>query len=151
MTDDPENPSDNIVRLPPDGHKRKRPGGRTPEGKGNGFVFKPASGIAARGAGFGGPANGPGQHGSVPGSGRTAQNVREKAERIAAFNDMIFDLAMQSESESTRLQAAIAGLNRLEGAPINKQIVYEADSIKELTDDELREQLEELRRKGTGA
>lgn len=149
MTDDPEAPDQtNIINLPPGGHKRKRPGRNDPASKGQGFIFKPASGIPAKGAGIGGPARG----NPVPGPpGRTASNIREKAERIAAFNDMIFDLAMQSESESTRLQAAIAGLNRLEGAPINKQIVYEADSIKELTDDELRDQLEELRRKGTGA
>lgn len=148
MTDDPNDPpdSDNIIRLPPGGHKRKRPGGRTPQGKGNGYIEKPP-----RGPGYGGPAKGPGQHGPAQLSAPRSALVQAKAERVAAFNDMIFDLAMAGESENIRLQAAIAGLNRLEGAPINKQIVYEADSIKELTDDELREQLEELRRKGTGA
>lgn len=121
MTDAPDD--ENVIALrPPGGHKR-RPGGRTSEGKGKGV-----SGIPAGGPGYGGPARPdewkqPGR----PGSGdllRENHSSKFKPDDVAqeALETMV-GIMRTSEYEATRLAAAEKVLNRIEGTPIARTIV----------------------------
>jgi len=98
-------------------------------------VAKRVGNGAGKGVGWGGPAKG---QGAAPyakgeplrpkqGTGRTAEAVDAKADRIAMLTANLEHLALSAEREETRVSATIAALNRLEGLPIARQITAETN------------------------
>lgn len=108
---------------------------------------RPASGIPASGIPAGGFIYSPprGNTGKTP-----AEMVTTKAERVAALEALFYNIAMdEAQQPCNRLNAATRLHAILEGTPIQRQVRAEVDSVAELTDLELKRELEEIRRTGT--
>ena len=94
---------------------------------------KPASGIPAKGEGWGGPAKGastsrikPGDPDGIQALSRDASVADRREARIAALKAKLEDLAFNAQREETQLSAAVALLNREEGMPVARQITADA-------------------------
>lgn len=135
----PDDP-DNVVSLKPQkGDVWRKRGVYDEKKKASGI---PASGISATGnqaeMGWGGPSRASGLH-----PAKLAD--LSHAEQVARLRQILSDLAEGAQTENIRMQASIALLNRIEGAPVQKQIVANVDSVKEMSDPELNEALEKIK------
>lgn len=102
------------------------------------------------GAGWGGPAKGAGNptprppFDGTPGPGRGHYSIkgeekRARDERLAEeMRALYYDVAMTpDEPTPNRLAAATHLLNRIEGAPIARQVTAQIDDLSQLTDEQL--------------
>lgn len=118
---------DNIVNIKP---KRLRKDGLpfTP-GPGRGHKIK-MNDRPPTGAGIGGPAKGAsrssgkiGEHTENWGRMEPVRRVQKIADKEAAAEEFlanIYDLAFNAESEATRLNASVAGINQINGMPLTR-------------------------------
>lgn len=111
--------------------------GKRPPGPGRGHRIKqgngPASGGPANGPGWGGPASGGPARGM---EGLAMRNYKSVAERVAqraskearieAMVNEIEGIAYSEEPATTRLSAAVAFLNRMEGLPVARNLNADA-------------------------
>ena len=75
----------------------------------------------------------------------------DKAARLDAVKNKIFDLAMNADRQETQLSAAVAFLNREEGTPIARSITVQTDDLASLSDAELAERLAHFERVAAAA
>ncbi len=125
MSDDDK--PDNIVELKP-GKRPAGPGRGHKVKTGKGYVNKPASGLPAMGAGWGGPANGEGTqtpinehpaNAALLGPGELTERRRTNEEiRLRALAKI--DALIDSPQEGIALSAANAALDRVEGKAIQR-------------------------------
>lgn len=109
---------------------------------------------AGKGDGWGGEAKGAGNHGAGPGRPTVAEAPAiqaDKAARLDAVKNKIFDLAMNADRQETQLSAAVAFLNREEGTPIARSITVQTDDLASLSDADLAERLAHLERVAAAA
>lgn len=117
----------------------------------------PGHGGPAKGSGgpelWGGPAKGPGRGGdaqpftadsptrTAPRTLNSAERRLLRAERTARLEDMLFELAEQSEKDETRVLAAVRLHAIMNGQPVATNINLGADDVSGLTDNELAAEL----------
>lgn len=119
--------------------------GSTGQGHGGPARGGPAKGahpaLGSAGDGWGGPARGESQT-----KGRVAEfhamsndpDVKAKAaERIETLKDHLYGLATSAERQETQLAATVAYLNRVEGMPVQRQVVATVADPDSMTDAEL--------------
>jgi hypothetical protein len=77
---------------------------------------------------------------------KTAAAKRAQAEeRAEQLRDHIYGLALGAEREETQLTASVAWLDRHEGKPVQRVVARAADSLSEMSDEALRDELARLR------
>jgi hypothetical protein len=122
-----------------------------------GANYKPPSGIPASGIPasgnlqFGSKGRGSGPKVLIPGQGPekraiTAQNRLDQERAAEEGRQKLYALMHGAEAEATQLAATIALLNRIEGAPVQRNINASLDDIQRMKDDELAAELEAVRR-----
>ena len=105
----------------------------------------PASGIPARGPGWGGAAKGAGNHAAGPGQPPDGPERQAKiADKQALAAEAMETLALimrTSALDMAKLSAAQAILDRTAGKAVQRTITASADDLERLSDDELRAEL----------
>jgi len=111
-------------------------------------VGGPAKG-KGQGTGHGGPAAGPGWGGPARGAGNGNAEAPQlefghtlsrgphdmsKSQRLKALNDMLFHLAMNAEQEMARIRACEACLDRMEGKPLQRNLIAHASDAAMMDD-----------------
>ena len=139
--------ADDVIEFPtpPGGHKRKRPSGKQPEGRGTGSKGE------GKGTGWGGPAKGAGRGPETlipaqpPEKVAASEGRKAREAKLAEeMRDIVSTLARTATREETKLTAAIAMLNRIEGAPVQRNINASVDDVAALSDDELERERDQL-------
>lgn len=118
---------------------------------------------AGKGDGWGGPAAGEGSQetaappfepGNTANTGEEVTNKRLKtlvsrAQRTAAIEERLFELAMTAEREETQVQAGTKLHAIYNGQPVARNVNTTVDDVSQLSDDAIRSELE--RAGGTSA
>lgn len=113
--------------------KRKRPGRGDPLAKGTGGGGSPAGG-----PGWGGPAKGPGAGPeAIVGEHRMpeAEKVAKIGDKLATADRMLVilsEIAESSEFDATRVSAANAVLDRIEGKAVQRIVGGTTDTVEEI-------------------
>ena len=151
---------DNIIDLSAPYGRKKDGTPRKPTGfQRGGAAFKSeASGIPAGGFIPSPPKGaGAGPEALIPGNGPEKRAMGEAArlnQEIAAeeARQLMYKIMHDGAAgPATQLQAADKLLNRIEGAPIQRNINASLDDIQRMKDDELAAELEAIRRKGAAS
>jgi hypothetical protein len=106
-----------------------------------------------RGTGWGGPARGASQSQAEKASSFTSSNQpvepgarwdrrREREVRTQQLEDMLFALAGRAEREETRVTAAVKLHAIYNGQPVARNITLNTDDVSDLSDEQLRAELE---------
>ena len=123
---------------------------RTTRPKGNGYGI----GGPAGGDGWGGPARGGGDRPAQPFTvGNQAAKVKrpDRAERRAAreaaseqMEEILWHLAHHATNEMTQVRAAVQLHAIYAGHPVARTVTVEVDGLADLSDDEIREWMDQL-------
>lgn len=126
MSDD-----DNITVFPAPKKRPAGPGRGHKIKQGNGFVNKPASGLPAMGAGWGGDASG--TEGWKKGEVHAKKPPGTNEGRAEEMRNLIYDIAIDSENPAgLRMMAADKLLDRIEGKPVQRVLGGTAETVEEI-------------------
>ena len=103
----------------------------------------------ASGPGWGGAKKGNGNHDAGPGrpsknSERWKQIQATKIANAETLYKVLTDIALNGEFENNRVNAATNLLNRIEGAPVQRNVNHNREHISQMTDDEIAAEIRRL-------